>query len=357
MVAKSMSKAGPITLALGLIIGGLVLLLYNFGALASLEWLWKLWPVLIIGVGLEYFIKKAINREGEVNFHFPSVLLIVLLIMSSGVLYAASNITKNLNGFIGGIPFHQTKLTFSRTWESEPVEIKAGEQLYIENEVGKVELLPTSGKEVKVIANIQSPLNGPARELAEKLNPGIKRENDKVHIWVPKTEDVNNQFLVTDLQVTVPDGVDVRIESGTGRVIAENMDINLVVTGTTGTIELNEIAGNIEASNNTGRLVIANPGGNVLAETNTGSIEMSSSRSLADKYNLKSNTGRITLEMPQESDIVISAKSGTGRVSVHGLPENTNRSGPSDEYNHKLGTGQGQANLEVGTGAINIRVR
>jgi hypothetical protein len=76
MAAKGMTKAGPITLAVGLIAGGGVLLFYNLGAVKNLDWLWKLWPVLLIGVGLEYFIKRALIREEEVHFHVPSILLI-----------------------------------------------------------------------------------------------------------------------------------------------------------------------------------------------------------------------------------------------------------------------------------------
>lgn len=355
-----MSKAGPITLALGLVIGGLVLLLHNLGAIANLEWLWKLWPVLIIGIGLEYFIKRVLVQEEDVHFHIPSLLLILLLILLGGITYAASNIGRNIDSFIGGIPFHQTSLDYSRNWQADPVAVKAGEQLVIDNRVGRVELLPGDGDVVQVSAVIQSPGHGPARELVDKLNPGIRRENGRVLVTVPQVPDTDSGltgYIVTDFKITVPDGVHVQVQSGTGRVIAQNMDINLAITGTTGSIELNNIGGNVEARNNTGRLEVLDPGGDLIAETNTGSIKVASSKPLNGQYNLKSNTGKISLMMPKNSDLVMEARSATGRVSVLGLPDDRSKSGPSDEYSYTLGAGKGRADLEVGVGTINIEVK
>lgn len=360
MVEKGMSKAGPVTLALGLIVAGIVLLLYNFGMITSLGWVWKLWPLLLIGIGLEYFLKRAFNPEGEVRFHVPSFMLILLMIITSGAAYAATNIGRNIDGFLDGMPWYDKHFTYSRSWESVPLEINAGEQLTIENNVGKVELLPARDNKLKVRAVIRAPENGSTREIAEKINPEVKRVERRVLVTVPDQQKYSGRNVATDLAVEIPAGVEVRIDSGTGRVTAENLKNNLTVNGTTGTIEVRNIGGNVEVRNNTGRVEVIEPGGDLLAETNTGSLEVTSGRPLTGKYQLKSNTGRVSLELPKESDLFINAQSRTGRVSVNGLRDNRetrNPRGPSDQFNYKLGAGKGQADIQVGTGAISIMVR
>ena len=354
MTAKGIVKAGPITLALGLIIGGLVLLLYNFGAVRNLSWLWNLWPLLLISIGLEYFIRKAINREQEVHFHVPSIILIIILLIAGGISYAAVNIGRNIDNF-AGFPFHQTNLAHSRTWESpEPVAIEAGELLSIQNQRGRVELVPAEGNTITVVATIRSPEHGPSRDLAERLAPEIVRQNDGVIINVPESDTQAGRQLLTDLKVMVPEHIDVLVDSTTGRVIAENLDINLKVNGGVGSVELSKIGGNIEVVNNTGRIKVAEPGGNITATTNTGSLEVSAGSPLSGNYQLQSNTGRINLTLPKDSDLAIKAESRTGRVSVQGLPGVSGQDGPGDQYNLTLGSGKGTADLRVGTGSIKI---
>lgn len=355
MTAKGIVKAGPITLALGLIIGGLVLLLFNFGAFTDLGWLWNLWPLLLIGIGLEYFIRKAQNKEQEVHFHVPSIILIIFLLIAGGVSYAAVNIGRNINNFTWGFPFHQANLEYSRTWESpEPVAIGAGELLSVQNQRGRVQLVPAAGDTITVVATIQSPEHGPSRELAERLEPAIVRQEGGVLIMVPEDTNQASRQVLTDLKVMVPGHIDVLVDSAIGRVIAENLEINLKVNGGVGSVELSRIGGNIEVVNNTGQIKVADPGSNITATTNTGSLEVSSASPLAGNYDLQSNTGRVNLTLPKDSDLAIRAESRTGRVSVQGLPDGGGQGGPGDQYSHTLGSGKGTADLRVGTGAIKI---
>jgi len=93
-----------------------------------------------------------------------------------------------------------------------------------------------------------------------------------------------------------------------------------------------------------------------LAETNTGSIEITSTVPIG-QYQLISSTGRISLELPRESNLSIIAESRTGNVDLKGLPENSERDGMGSRYNYTLGAGEGSAELRVGTGSISITAR
>jgi len=356
-VEKKTSKVGPITLAIGLIASGLVLLLYNFGVVSSLTWLWKLWPLLLIGVGVEYFIRKRIAGKEEVRFHAGSLILIIILIIVGGAAYAVATISKDFGGFFNGIPWYRTELAYQRNWESEPVQIKAEEELVINNKIGEIKLFSAPGNELKVKSVIHSAASGASRELADKINPEIKREENRVIVQMPENGNTGDRYLVIDMEIAVPVGVNVRVDSGTGRVYAEKMDQNMIIVGNTGTIELRAIGGDVEIRNNTGRVEVFEPGGDLLAETNTGSIEVTSDRPLTGKYQLKSNTGLVSLQLPKESDLLIAAESRTGKVTLEGLSGNLEKEGLGNKYSYKLGAGKGLADLRVGTGAINITVR
>jgi len=360
MTEKATSKAGPVTLAVGLIIGGTVLLFYNFGVIAGLDWLWKLWPVLLIGVGLEYFIKRALGRWAPVHFHTASIILIILLIFAGGVFYATANAIKNFGGvenLIKGIPWHTASLTYSRSWESEPVEVKAGDQLIIHNKVGLVNLLPSAGSELSVRAFIRSPESGPAREAADRANPEVKRNGSQIIIDMPET--VNYWGYAADLNIYVPSGVDVRVKSGTGRVTGENIKCNLAVSGNTGSVELKQVSGNIDVENKTGRVEMSEPGGNVRVKTGFGSVMVSSTRILNGIYELESDTGRVSLQLPKDSDLVIDARTHNGRISIGGLPEGgiARDRQPGESFKYTLGAGKGRVFLRTGTGAILINLR
>ncbi|KJS12336.1 MAG: hypothetical protein JL56_14765 [Desulfotomaculum sp. BICA1-6] len=361
MAVKGINKAGPVTFAVGLIGAGLTLLLYNLGAVTTLGWMWKLWPLLLIGIGVEYFIKKALHREDEVHFHVPSIILILILILVGGTAYATTNVGPNLDRILDGMPwYNEDRMTYARSWESEAVPVNAGDRLMVENNLGLIEFLPAEGGELSVRAVIRAPESGPVRNQAEQVEPEIIQEGGLITVKVPDTRSGDGPFnrVVTDLSVYVPTELAIEVLSGTGRVVAGGLDNDLKLDGNTGSVEFKNMSGRVEVRNNTGRIEIKNPGGDVKAQTNTGSIEMTSDRALGANYELTSNTGRVYLQMPGDSNLKINAVSRTGNVSVTGLPQaEMRRDGARAEYNHTMGEGKGVADLEVGTGSVQIIVQ
>jgi len=130
MAVRGINKAGPVTFAVGLISAGLALLLYNLGVITTLGWVWKLWPLLLIGIGVEYFVKRALHRGEEIHFHLPSIILILLLIMAGGAAYVISGVGSNFDGLLDGMSWHHDdRMTYSRSWESGAVPVNPGERL------------------------------------------------------------------------------------------------------------------------------------------------------------------------------------------------------------------------------------
>lgn len=85
------TKVGSYTLALGLIALGTGLLAHNFNLIPAPSVL-RLWPLLLIGLGAEYFIRKITNRGDEIQFSIPSVVLIGLIIVAAVAVNALYNL-------------------------------------------------------------------------------------------------------------------------------------------------------------------------------------------------------------------------------------------------------------------------
>ena len=352
MTERETIKAGPVTLALGLIAGGLGLLLYNFEVVKSLNWLWKWWPVLLIAVGAEYFIKKYHFRE-EVRFHVPSLLLILVLIVAGSLGYTAAYLDRGLNGLLNGLS--QDNFSSTRAWEAESQVMKEGDTLSIENKTGTVKLLQAEGNELKVRAVIHARGSESDIERVEKLTPRIDREGSVLYLRPPEPQHYRN--VVTDFEVLVPAGVPVRVDGGLGRMTAEKMKNDLELKGNTGTMQIREIAGNVSLRNNTGKIEVYEPGGDLLAENHTGSIEVISGQVLTRQYQLRTSTGGIRLELPRQSDLVLNARSNTGSISLAGIAGSVEGSGAGKRYTGTLGQGTGRMDLEVSTGSIQIDVK
>ncbi len=350
MTALRRAKAGPITLACGLILGGVLLLLANFGVITSLTWLWKLSPILLVGIGVEYFLKRLLNRDPEIEVRFSvvSLLLIIALILVSGM------VSTGAGSFLGSLG-----QSYTRTWDSQPLEVKDGDQLVVENPFGMIDLTPASGTALSVRALIHSPASGPAREQADQAIVEVEQSGNQIFVRVPSPSppvalgSPNN--ISYDLEIKVPSKIDASLTSSAGEVTASDLQGNIDVRINAGKVELNRIGGNITVQSETGLVQIADPGGDVTSGIGSGMLEFSSSHPLAGKYNLDDSTGKISFDIPAVSDLAVKAASDAGKISVSGFGgQEPLMNGIVSTFDATLGSGTGQASLQVNTGSIRI---
>jgi hypothetical protein len=349
MTAPRRVKAGPITLACGLIIGGVVLLLANFGAISSLTWLWKLSPLLLVGIGAEYFLKRQLNRdpEIEVRFSIASLLLVIVLILVSGMVSTGGS-------FLGSLG-----QSYTRTWDSQPLEVKDGDQLVVENPFGRIDLTPASGTTLSVRALIRSPASGPAREQADQAVVDVEQIGNQIFVRVPSQSPLvalgSLSNISYDLEIKAPSKIDASLTSSAGVVTASDLQGNIDVRANAGKVELNGIGGNIAVQSETGLVQIVDPGCDVTSGIGSGILDLSSSHLLAGKYDLDDSTGKISFDIPAASDLTIKAVSDAGKISVSGFDaQKPLMNGIGSTFDATLGSGKGQASLQVDTGSIRI---
>jgi hypothetical protein len=110
--------------------------------------------------------------------------------------------------------------------------------------------------------------------------------------------------------VRVPNGVDIDIESATGSLSIEDVDLELEGSSGTGDIELNKTRGEVEVSTGTGSVEILNSKGEFDASSGTGRVIVENSEG---EFDVSSGTGKVNIE---DSKGNFEASSGTGKVEA-----------------------------------------
>lgn len=367
--AARKAKAGSITLALGLIALGGGLLAANLGFTQVVAVL-KLWPVLLIGLGLEYFIRKLFAREEEVRFSIPSTILAGFIAVSA---WAASALYGVIPHEIINEGILGDRTGYVRQWQGEPVAIAGGARLEIENRMGDVEISQSPDNKMHISARIEG--RGPTEEKAKAAAESAKinvESGQVTRVFTDPPQGPTGSGVTVRLQVAVPDGLkistvnklgnisaeelsaeSVELETNAGRIEVEDYTGALKASSKLGELELNGIKGDIEAEASMGRISLKNPQGNVTATTRNGSIELDSDKPLDKKYVLRGENGEITFRLPRGSNLKINASTVHGGIS--GLE--TDRNGPGDNKGEiTLGAGTGSALLETRNGRVNVDI-
>ncbi|MCF8012387.1 MAG: hypothetical protein K9L17_13830 [Clostridiales bacterium] len=360
MSSNGKIKVGSITLALSLITGGAALLVYNFGGLDSIRWVWNLWPLLLIGLGVEYFARKASAKDKDVSFHVPSILLIVLFILASGVGTAITGVANNIENYIGtGIIESGSDYEYSWNWSSNPVEVAPEENfLRINQRIGKLNLESSQDNKLHISSIFQTNDKKTFQNLSGKFHPEIKRDGEIVNVAVPDiNSDSHEKKIRMDLTVKVPRGMQVEAESTLGEINAKDLQNKIKVQTKLGAIKLTGIQEDIDAGTHSGKIEIIDAAGDVSARTNLGQVSFRSQKPVSGQYNLVSNVGNIVFDIPGKSNIIINASSKIGSINVSGLSSaNYDENGTNNEAHIVMGNGKGSAKISVSTGSANIDV-
>ena len=363
-------KVGPITLALGLIALGGGLLAANLGYTGVTAVL-KLWPLLLISLGVEYFVRRFGSGEKEIRFSIPSAVLIGLLAVSASAASTISGIVPRdiLNEQIFG-----NRAGYIRQWQGEPLTVSKNTRLEIENRRGSVEYTASPDNRLHLSARIEGrgATEEKARAAAEAARINIEN-GPVVRVYTdPVTETAVSGASVT-LQVAVPAGLNIgtinrsggitvkgvsaaslSLETSSGGIEVEEYTGELRARSNNGEITLGRVSGNADIESSNGRIAIRDPRGDVKAVNRNGGIELESDSPLDGKYVLRGDNGEIIFRLPGSSSLKIKASSRNGGIS--GL-ENIKGQPGSQSAETSLGSGKGSADLETRNGHIDVTIR
>lgn len=86
-------KIGSITAGLSLIASGMAYMLYELGVISNYETIIKLWPLILIGLGVEmlYFNSK----EENINYDKGGIFIMIIMLCFSMIM-ATANVCLNV---------------------------------------------------------------------------------------------------------------------------------------------------------------------------------------------------------------------------------------------------------------------
>lgn len=274
-------KVGTITLAVGLIILGVVLFINNFTNIGLVD-IYKYWPVLIIGVGLEMFVYMIIYRQDE-NVKLRIDVLCIIFIIAAAIFAnnadfkfdpkLSFNIFDNIQ-VVDGVKYKgELKESVVKDNISKDFTIN---KLDIKNSFGDIKLMPYDQKYIKIEALVKIKYNDESAA-KEYLKDAIKiAEGEQTHISVGDYNNINkNNFsrAMIDFVVYVPQGAEVNVDNSFGDIQVQGISKDLVISNQHGNIVAKNIGGGASIKNSFGDIELKNIGGKAEADNQHGDID------------------------------------------------------------------------------------
>ena len=389
-------KAGPVTLALGLILAGCILLISNIKGYGIIGAALKFWPVLLIGLGAEYFIRSYLNKkkhgdEAETKFSLATVVVILLVALFGYVGQQAAGVFENqelktiITEAIAG-----DRYSYKNEFRSKAIDVKPGiTSIKLDGLNGRVDLVPSTDGKFHVEAGITGwgASESEARRKAEMYKIDIK-EGDVINVYTGQQATNSRRPLEVTYRFMIPKGVNVVVDSE-GVIKADNIEANIKVKALNGEVTLRNIKGDISFEGDNGQATFENIDGNLESRLGSGklyikdvaknihvdndncNVEIVSSKPVGMNYAVNSLNGFIVLKVPEASNAAVKAETAAGKIrgslvepgkltqpdqlaqpNQSGQPGQSRDQGPGGKASIVLGSGKGLINLTSETGNI-----
>lgn len=371
-------KVGRFTVAGALIVVGAALIYDNLTG-AGLSWsLFRLWPALLIALGLEWIIASAAS-ETPVHADGGAITLLIVGAIVLGVLSGAWQTARGIDWAWNGSGPRATFLG-GDSYTSDTVETTSDLDLsnlsHLMISGGSAQVTVMAGDAPTLRLRVQARGRSPeeAAENARRVRLNVESgTTTKVGLDMPSGNYSRLEIyalLPASVKVTVNSSsgtvevadrrADVTLSSSSGALRAERIegDVDLrassgsitawLITGdlnaisSSGRIRIEQVDGDVEASATSGSISVSQATGQVSAHTNSGSIDVESN-AVGGPYDLGAASGSVRLTIPESARVEVEARSSSGSVS-----------GPRWLT---LGEGRGSASGTQGDGTHRVTLR
>ena len=341
-------KVGSITLAVGLITAGVLLFIQNFMDIPVKD-IYKYWPVLLIGLGLEMILYVIIygRSKTEVKLSVDGlciVFIIILGLISNGIRFINIDIPgRYFLGFNGSSVFEGLKYRSEIREKYERDNISSGfnvKELKVTNDFGDIKVLSSDEKSIRLEAEVGVKYNdeNKAKEYAKNAVEIIEGEVTEIYpkdpvnwnrrdyaraqidfvIYVPKEISlvVNERF--GDVEAEGIEG-ECRIVNKNGDITALKIGGDVDVDNSFGDIEVSSIGGKADIASSNGNITAKNIAGSAVIENHFGDIE---AEKVGGDLKVVNNNGRISVrEVEGKADLAnafgdISVERVNGSITV-----------------------------------------
>jgi len=380
-------SVGRVTVAIGLVAAGAALLSDNVNAAGPryTELLLRLWPVFLIGFGLEYLICGLLERAGQrpLRFDFGGALLLAGALAVGSLVNAFSS---------DGSEISMPSVDVAPQTTVRTVPAAGATALNVNIDIGQVTLIPHSADEVRVeveqtpgrlaiaresaapVLDLQAEggetVRVTGRLLAGGFNPGVWQTTYRIYAPADLAVTVRSDAgsiavrgydgsldLATDAgSISVTDGSGtLAAEADSGSIQVLRFAGPVTATTTTGSLAAIAVDGALTLRSGTGVITVGDHGGaEMTAETRTGTITAALSAPPQGSITLRTATGSIQLTLPEASDASVRASTRSGRI----IGMNTvSAEGPARTASITLGAGTHKVTLEANMGTIQLATR
>lgn len=286
-------KIGIFTLAVSLILLGVLFLMNNFMDMKIYHILSIAWPVIIILLGLEIIFSKILfgKDDSKLAISGKSIFFIILIV---GIAFIFSNIHQiplylDINGDF--IPMVYKNETITN--KDIKIQVKDKSKLKIINGFGHVNVKKGEGKDIKVNMLVKMRHNYEEKEaerIASDMLKVINDSSDTIKLINNREKyTVNNQVknLEVDLDITIPYDMELDITNKYGEIIVNDCGKAAIIENKHGNVFIDTLNGNIDVKNSYGEIEIADVQGNVKVENRHGKVlvnQISKDVSIAVEY-------------------------------------------------------------------------
>lgn len=334
-------KAGPVTLAVALILIGFILLVGNVIGGGIVLTALKYWPVLLIGLGAEYFIRTYSNKKkygtDEVQTKFSLAIIVFILVVSllgyTGQKAAEILWNQDIKSVVTEM-FAGERFSYTNEFRSKAIDVKPGlSTINLEDLDGRIDLVPSADGKFHVEADITGwgPSQSEAQRRTEMFKINIK-EGPVINVYSGKTQVSNSKrSLEVVYRFMIPKGISITVDNqrliradnieanlkirlSNGDVVLRNIKGNVAFEGDAAQVTLDGIAGSVESTLSSGKLFLKNVSGNVHVDSDDSNIEIINSMPINSNFSIKSLNGYIVLKVPESSNALIKAETVKGKL-------------------------------------------
>lgn len=220
-------------------------------------------------------------------------------------------------------------------------ELQPGGRVAINNVNGKIDVEPSTGNAVQVVAekSARAGSSEAARqaldriEIVETVSPGEVRIDTKVQRGDGLMNRANQQVHYT---VKVPAGAEVSFKTVNGGIELTGLKGRILAETTNGGIKAHDVSGAIDAS------------------TTNGGVEVELTQLAEAGVKLGCTNGGIELRLPSDSKATISARVTNGGIDTNGLTIETTGETSRRKLNGRLNGGGARVDIEGTNGGIRI---
>jgi hypothetical protein len=349
-----MRKVGTLTSGLTLLTLGIVILIDMIG---KKQWFYKIipfWPVILVGLGLEIlwylFTMKRHGITEAIRIDARSLALLSLVGVFAIAFYTTSIQAGQVQLSVAAMK-NVIQESFGEKAISLPelqYPVENTKRIELNNRVGKVNVVSTDSKLVKIRINVhvKGLESDDAQQEAKKWVPQITQGTS---LRIEEDPAVfNNQSKISgiDFQLEVPKNLTLQIVSYSGDLSVTDYTGDIIVMNQMGKISLERVRGNVHISGEDSQVAIRGVTGNAIVNVRSSSIDASD---ITGSFNGTSQFGDIQVSKIGGN---VSAESQNGRVILNDI---------SGDASVKTQIGDIQANgmkgalqLFAGNGNINI---